>query len=379
MIRKIQIRNYRSLKDVRLKTGPINVLIGENGAGKSSVLDAIRMLSDLVSMPWTAAFKPRRRSPFPDLVRRGSTERTVSLDVEFGTATGKYRYSIVLLQNGDSPVPGAKEEIMTDLSNGRDLMRLSQGKGTAWDAQAGATAPVQLVPDMSGLVGLADIAKFPWAVDARTFWNSVRLFRFDPDAIRKPAKVDPSAEIEEDGSGLPAVFDNLETEIQEAVNSSMASAGPDIVRFESRAAYDGNKILALRETWDKKPFLPSQISDGTLRHLALVVLGYIGASAPVVLVEEPENGLNPHRYVGLIELWRGAAEANGPQFIMATHSTSFLDYVREGELFHASKTKGISRIAKVSDVPRFRERMEAFDGPLGEAWFSGVLDAGEEP
>ena len=41
MIRNVQIHNYKSLPDLSLDLGRVNVLIGANGSGKSNILEAI--------------------------------------------------------------------------------------------------------------------------------------------------------------------------------------------------------------------------------------------------------------------------------------------------------------------------------------------------
>ena len=51
MISRIAIKNFRSLRDVELRPGPLTVLIGANGAGKSNVLDALRFLKKIHSDP----------------------------------------------------------------------------------------------------------------------------------------------------------------------------------------------------------------------------------------------------------------------------------------------------------------------------------------
>src|ERR1700735_2072636 len=47
MITKIAISGYRSLRDVRLGLGALNVVTGPNGSGKSSLYRAVRLLADI--------------------------------------------------------------------------------------------------------------------------------------------------------------------------------------------------------------------------------------------------------------------------------------------------------------------------------------------
>ncbi|WP_217539134.1 AAA family ATPase, partial [Stenotrophomonas sp. GbtcB23] len=43
MIREIQIENFKSIRKMKLELGRVNVFIGENGSGKSNVLEAIAL------------------------------------------------------------------------------------------------------------------------------------------------------------------------------------------------------------------------------------------------------------------------------------------------------------------------------------------------
>ena len=49
MIKKIQIENYKSIDTLEFELGRINVLIGENGAGKSNILEAIALAGAAVT------------------------------------------------------------------------------------------------------------------------------------------------------------------------------------------------------------------------------------------------------------------------------------------------------------------------------------------
>ena len=56
MIKRIRIQNYRSLIDVDVELGPLTVLIGLSGTGKSNFVRAIRALRDALTnrntFPW---------------------------------------------------------------------------------------------------------------------------------------------------------------------------------------------------------------------------------------------------------------------------------------------------------------------------------------
>ena len=72
MISRLAIKNFRSLRDVELRPGPLTVLIGANGAGKSNILDALRFLKEINSDP-----QSRERVTNSQLDDRGGYEQVV--------------------------------------------------------------------------------------------------------------------------------------------------------------------------------------------------------------------------------------------------------------------------------------------------------------
>jgi len=372
-IREFTVRNFKSHAETTVKLGDFNVFIGENGAGKSNLLDSLLAVSDLQLEAVSPVFKPPRRSYFGECYRREG-RGDMEFEIEFVAKTRGYRYSLVLEPFSDYQSAIVSKETLCDVETGDNLLQTEYGKGKALDVSDGVKRGVDYSTDSVVLARLQDRSKFPWAVEAHGFLSSMRRFHFDPDTMRLPSKVDPSANLGEKGETVAAVFDRMEREVQDAVNGIMSSSGPDISRMEARASYGGTKVVAARETWDPTPFHADQISDGVLRFLGLVMLAHGGTDAGVCLVEEPENGLNPRRYVGLVDLYRSAAAQGGPQFLLATHSVVFVDHLEEGELYHVSKEKGASLVKRVSDIPGFGDRWRAFDGPLGETWFAGLIE-----
>ena len=72
MITKLAIAGYRSLRDVRLSLGPLNVVTGANGSGKSSLYRAVRLLADIAQGRIIQSLGDRRWPAFDALGRPGS-------------------------------------------------------------------------------------------------------------------------------------------------------------------------------------------------------------------------------------------------------------------------------------------------------------------
>jgi len=118
-----------------------------------------------------------------------------------------------------------------------------------------------------------------------------------------------------------------------------------------------------------EPLKPSNISDGTLRIMAMASVLYGGFS--LVVLEEPENCVHPRLLGALMDLARGAPS----QVVMTTHSPYLLDHARPEEVYVVekegleTKVKKLSTAKELEAVKRFLEE----GGTLGEAWYSGLI------
>ncbi len=55
MLRRLKVKNYKSLRNLDLRLGRLNVLVGPNAAGKSNILDCLAFLSELATWRGTSS------------------------------------------------------------------------------------------------------------------------------------------------------------------------------------------------------------------------------------------------------------------------------------------------------------------------------------
>ncbi|WP_019865457.1 AAA family ATPase [Methylovulum miyakonense] len=100
MIRALQINNYKSLHELKLDVGRFNVLIGENGCGKSNVLEAIALAAATAADKLDNGFLVSRgiRVTEPQLMRAAFSEENlrkhILLRVDYQNASGAHEYVI---------------------------------------------------------------------------------------------------------------------------------------------------------------------------------------------------------------------------------------------------------------------------------------------
>jgi predicted ATPase len=214
--------------------------------------------------------------------------------------------------------------------------------------------------------------RYPHAIALADALRQFKVFRLDPQAMREPAMVKYQAELQPDGSNLAAVLDEMDRDVLEAITSELRVAVPGLDSVKLEAAGPGKKIITVREK-NNLTFYPHQISDGTLRFLALAAIAHGAVTAPLVAIEEPENGISPARLFQLVELLRNHTKS-GQQVILTTHAPYLVDCLQPEELIVFTRNAGPTTLVHLTPAT-IAQRQQAF-GPLGELWVSGALQDG---
>lgn len=131
MLRRIEIKGYKSLVDVQVDLQPLVVLFGPNGVGKSNFLDALQLLSRMaVSPTLKAAFEPPYRGKplesftfddkgIPGLRKQESARFSILADVELSPAVVK----VVEQQIREMKRPAAERPKSGSATNGSSFIR----------------------------------------------------------------------------------------------------------------------------------------------------------------------------------------------------------------------------------------------------------------
>jgi predicted ATPase len=160
-------------------------------------------------------------------------------------------------------------------------------------------------------------------------WSYYNLY---PHALRNPEVVNERALIGHDGSNLTKVLYTLHNEkprLERKIIEMVRTLEPKLDLFTFTAP-DPESVYLFLEDQSANRFSTQSISDGTLRFLAMAYLiltqGNLGEAsgwAPLILIEEPENGL----YVGHLKLLLERIDPSGRcgQFLFTSHSPYFID------------------------------------------------------
>jgi len=420
MFTLIEALNFRCLKYINQPLGPFHVLVGPNASGKTTFLDVIAFLGDLVSDGLESAIF-KRTSNFHDLVwgRKDSRfelaveallpeeKQKILADREYDTI----RYEIALGIDGNSGETSIFNErvilkeskpkiyeksllfpdsyipppsIMTSKEKGiRTVVKKTPGgkdnyysevyreSGKGW---ADTFSAFLFGPQKSALRNLpGDEKMFPFSNWLKNlFSEGVQKLVLNSLLLKKPSPPGQGKNFKPDGSNLPWIIHELEKNHKERKSEwiqHLRTALPDLKDiYTIERPEDRHRYLILR--YSNGMEIPSWMaSDGTLRLLALTLPAYIPGFKGVYLIEEPENGIHPRAVETLFQSLSSVYDA---QILLATHSPVILSMVDADNVLCFAKTdEGATDIVSGDRHPALSEWHGETN--LGVLFAGGVL------
>jgi len=426
-IEGFRIKNFRALKDVTLgrlwnqqnadPLTPMTVVIGKNGVGKSTLFDAFGFLADALKGGVEEACDSRGRGGFERIRTQGqhgaiefhvyykedgnarpiTYELAIDLDV-FGrpyVLSERLRqrrrgqkhgwpFSFLMLNSGKGVVwRGEREGRQIDEEQDDfDLHHLMETiKSGAVHEESRETEIVEL-EDMRklGIATLGSLRQHPRISAFRRFIEGWYLSYFTPDAARSMPLAGPQKHLNIHGSNLGNVVQFMEREHPkrfQLILNRIADKIPGIDKIDTEKTSDGRLLLRFNDKGFQDPFYSQQMSDGTLKVFAYLLLLEDPTPPPFLCIEEPENGLYHKLLESLVREFREHATGRkgGSQVFLTTHQPYLVDALEPGEVWILEKgPEGVSAIRRASDDALVKN-MVAEGLPLGSLWYSDYLDA----
>lgn len=421
---RVEALGYRSLSFVAQALAPFQVLVGPNASGKSTFLDVLAFLGDIVRVGVQGAVEgdarfsiPHRAADGKDLtwMRAGSR---IELAAEFSIPAPRLaqlkngadkicRYEVAIevtrqLQivgenlwlKARPPTPEAPRQRQlfpqppavpdtivrpprkhTPPGWQKVLSRGDEPERVMFAAEtSGWTNPFRISSGKAALASLPeDEEKFPVATWFRqTIANVVQRLVLSSEDMRRPCPPGRTRGFLPDGSNLPLVVHQLQESHPERFGDwvrHVREALPDLRQISTRErAEDRHRYLVLEyETGLEAPSW--LVSDGTLRLLALTLLAYVPEITGTYLVEEPENGIHPR---AVETVFQSLSSVYGAQVLLATHSPVVLSLASLDQVLCFARTSdGATDVVPGRQHPRLRDWKG--DTDLGTLLAAGVL------
>lgn len=426
-IEGFRIKNYRVLQDVTLgklwnmqqakPLTPMTAVIGKNGVGKSCLFDAFGFLADCLKLGVEEACDTRGRGGF-DRIRSQGTNGPIAFEIYYKQDSKARPITYELAIDTDKTGrPYVKLERLRQRRRGKShgwpfsFLLLNEGKGVVWkgeelghqiDESKGQIDLFQLMKKIEsestteesretevieledkrrlGIATLGALKQHPRISAFRQFIEGWYLSYFTPDAARSLPLAGPQRHLNIKGDNLGNVVQFMEREHPkrfESILNRIAEKIPGIDKIDTEESPDKRLLLRFNDKGFNDPFYAQQMSDGTLKVFAYLLLMEDPTPPPFICIEEPENGLYHKLLETLATEFRAHAtgKKNAPQLFITTHQPYFVDALSPDETWILEKgADGFANIRRASDDAIVKAMVdEGF--PLGSLWYSDYLDA----
>ena len=404
MITALSIRNFKVLaavpaqKEDVLEFGPLNVLIGPNGCGKSSFLQAIDFLRAFFRTSVEVYLKEKGWD-YHDLPNLRQSSRTVQWELSAeldadknGNSAGNYHYRVSLQPRKHLGIgtevlsytnPGG-ETVAPLVRRGRDCTLLNRATGKVEKLRA-IGLPASL---MSRLDPSKDKERYPELLRFRQWVENFRSYLiWDPKILRNPDRGEYD-EIGPSGEHLASVVGRLKDRNRPAFEKlvrRMKRLFPTVSELSVPGRGWGWRTIKLHESKEnggEVVFNSQQMSDGVLRLLAVTSMLYLDQIPTVLTFEEPENGVHPQLIREVVQILRELTQRRSParcQVFITTHSPYVLDelfdYPEQVYCMERPRPGLGTKVIRLSENRQLHVARDAFQHSLGEAWASGLIGA----
>ncbi len=158
----------------------------------------------------------------------------------------------------------------------------------------------------------------------------------------------------------------------DSIKQRMQTRVPGVADIAVTVTEDGRLLMRYREGAFREPFIDKNVSDGTIKMFACLVLLADPKPHPILCVEEPENHLYPELMGALAEEFQQYSERGGQVFV-SSHSPDFLHAVPLEGIFWLEKEHGETSIHRAAEHPLLARLAKDGDLP-GYLWNQGLFD-----
>ncbi|MFN7927026.1 MAG: AAA family ATPase [Blastocatellia bacterium] len=399
----LRIQNYRALKDIMIgKTFEDRekdalprfvTIIGPNGSGKSSLMDALGFIGDCLRLGVVEACDKSHRGGFERIRTRGQ-DGPIQFELYYREEKSSRPISYSLHIDAKDNIPFVAYERLRQRRKGQtrgwpfSFLETTNGVGYAWAGDATETEEGAQRIDIKledrqrlGITTLGNLADHPRIVAFRVFLENWYLSYFVPELARGLPMAGAQKHLNRAGDNLANYVQFMEREQPDGfaqVLKRIAKKIPGIQQISHERQKDSRLLIQFNERGYIDPFYQQDMSEGTLKMFAYLLLLEDPDPPPLIGIEEPENGLHHKLIEPLAKEMKDYTKnkKNSPQIIVTTHSPYFVDALSPHDVWILGKgDDGFSTAERAADIQTIKELYE--EGiPLGSLWYSDHFGRG---
>lgn len=348
----IDISGYKSIRNTRIDFAPINILIGANGSGKSNFISFFDFLNRLYNRKLNE-YIALNGGDNKILHKGKKTTESISFRIEFDN--GQNGYSAVL-RSGTEGFVFTDERLIYNRDSGRDISRS--------------------LPEAQ--IKVTDNYRAKYVIK---YLNGFRKYHFHDTSSNSPFTQlshieNDSFYLYEDGMNLASFLYDIH-ETNKIVYNRIVKNIQSIAPYFSDFYFQPNKENLIRLQWRDKysdvVFGANDLSDGTLRFIALSVLFLQPTLPDTIIIDEPELGLHPASIAKLAGMIKSVA-ARKCQVLVATQSTDLLSHFMPEDIITVDQVDGESRFERLKE-DAFQQWLE--DYTIDDLWKRNIITGGQ--
>ena len=362
MIENIEIKNFKSIKEANVPLKNINLLVGANGAGKSNFISFLKLLTSIKNFELNRYIAD---SGFmSNLIYFGNKEGT-----NFGGAITFLQVDGKELKYQFSLSPDRTDKAIFDKEN-----LYIRVKGQNWETK--------IIDDNLTAYSVFFSESDPnFSQDLTDCFDSLAVYHFHDTSrynLRATPMLDNNSYLEENGINLPAFLYWIYQKYPQTFNiieRVIRSVFPQFKRF--RLAPHRDNSLYIQLEWQEEGFDRYQnahnLSEGTLRFIALTTLMLQPEPPKIIIIDEPELGLHPSAIETLAGLVRKVSAKS--QVILATQSIQLVNNFEPEDIIVVDRDRENrqSIFTRADEIPHIQLQDWLEEYGLGEIWFKGLI------
>ena len=370
----LEVENFKSLVDFEMNLPKFSCLIGLNGAGKSTVLQFIDFLSQLVRgdmKGWLAERKWKPADLKSKLTKKVNIEFCVQFCNENGEPAGRWEAVYNPSKNHCT-----KERIdlldfvLTTVSGEIEVFSAKPSPPKGWKDWK---SPITFSYEGSILSSFKEDLLPPSILECKKRLAEIKsLDLLAPEQLRQRTR-ESSGTLGLGGQNLASFLHEMSGPNKLKLDALLMKAYPRLQGLAAKSLRSGWKQLEISESYEGQesgifPAMTTEarhINDGMLRMIA--ILAELQSENRFLLFDEIENGINPE----LVELVISMLVETPQQVLVTTHSPMILNYLednvaREGVTYLYKTAQGHTKSIPFFSIPSLRKKLEVM-GP-GEAF-----------